>query len=96
MKIFIKIVLTITMTSLFMILFNCAGPGHVTVGVGVGVAGPWVGPYGYPGGTIWVGRPLTPVYYPNQLLENKGTELVWKLDYKENKKSLDQGFKDSR
>jgi hypothetical protein len=96
MKIFIKIILLITMTSLPMILSNCAGPGHVTVGVGVGVGGPWVGPYGHPGGTVWVGRPLTPVYYHIQPLEDKGIELVWKLDYEEHKKSRNQGSKDSR
>lgn len=96
MKIFIKIILLITMTSLPMILSNCAGSGHVTVGVGVGVGGPWVGPYGHPGGTVWVGRPLTPVYYHNQPLEDKGTELVWNQKYEGFRESRDQESEDTR
>lgn len=56
--------------SLFLILlitlpfvwYGCGGPGHVTVGVGVAVPGPWMGPY--PGGGVWVGRPYPGHYYP--------------------------------
>jgi len=55
---------------------GCA-PGTVTVGVGVGVAGPWAGPYGYPGsGTVWVGRPVGTVYYRINPLNQEGKELV--------------------
>jgi hypothetical protein len=56
--------------------FQCAAPGTVTVGVGVGVAGPWAGPYGYPGGTVWVGRPVGPVYYHLDPFDQYGEELV--------------------
>ena len=42
--------------------FGCAGPAHISVGVGVAVPGPWIGPY--PGGGIWVGRPFPGHYYP--------------------------------
>ncbi|MEJ2538185.1 MAG: hypothetical protein P8048_14235, partial [Calditrichia bacterium] len=71
------ILLTLIITT-FMVL-SCAGPGTVSVGVGVGVAGPWVrppgprgGPHGRPGGTIWIGRPITPTYYRLNPLENSG------------------------
>jgi len=75
------ILLTLIITT-FMVL-SCAGPGTVSVGVGVGVAGPWVrppgprgGPHGRPGGTIWIGRPITPTYYRLNPLENSGSEFV--------------------
>jgi hypothetical protein len=55
---------------------GCA-PGTVTVGVGVGVAGPWAGPYGYPGGgAVWVGRPVGTVYYHLDPLNQVNQELV--------------------
>jgi len=60
-----------------LILSNCFGPGTVSVGVGVGVGGPWVGPYGYPGGTVWVGRPLgPPVYYHLDPAQEESREWV--------------------
>jgi nicotinamide mononucleotide (NMN) deamidase PncC len=75
------VLLTLIITA-FMVL-SCAGPGTVSVGVGVGVAGPWVGPagprggpYGRPGGTIWIGRPVTPVYYRINPLQDTGREFV--------------------
>jgi hypothetical protein len=37
-------------------------PGHVTVGVGVAVPGPWYGPY--PPGGIYVGHPIGPYWFP--------------------------------
>ena len=43
------------------IVLSCA-PSHVSVGVGVGVPGPWIGGP-YPVGTVWVGRPMPPIYY---------------------------------
>ena len=48
----------VSITGMVLISSGCA-PGHVTVGVGVAVPGPWVGypvPYPYPPG-IWVGYP---------------------------------------
>ncbi|MCK5454728.1 MAG: hypothetical protein KAJ16_10220 [Calditrichia bacterium] len=67
----------ISICTLF-ILSNCGGGhGTVRVGVGVGVGGPWVGPYGYPGGTVWVGRPMgPPVYYHLEPAQEEGREWV--------------------
>ncbi|NOQ97515.1 MAG: hypothetical protein GQ561_05050 [Calditrichae bacterium] len=67
----------ISICTLF-ILSNCGGPGTVSVGVGVGVGGPWGGgPYGYPGGTVWVGRPMgPPVYYHLDPPQEEGREWV--------------------
>jgi hypothetical protein len=59
------------------IMSNCGGPGTVRVGVGVGVGGPWVGPYGYPGGTVWIGGPVgPPVYYYLDPPQKGGREWV--------------------
>jgi hypothetical protein len=77
----IKKYIFILITILSAFLFSqCGPPGTVTVGVGVGVGGPWVGgpyggPYG-PGGTVWVGRPIGPVYYYQEPLEDSGIEFV--------------------
>ena len=61
----------------FLILTNCGGPGTVSVGVGVGVGGPWVGPYGSPGGTVWIGGPVgQPVYYHLDPAQEEGREWV--------------------
>ena len=65
--------------SIFTISFlsSCGGPGTVSVGVGVGVGGPWVGPYGYPGGTVWIGGPVgQPVYYHLDPQQEEGREWV--------------------
>lgn len=55
-----KIIIIITMVSMIgwmLLSFGC-GPGHVTVGVGVAVPGPWVGyPVGYPNPGPWGGYP---------------------------------------
>ena len=70
------ILVSISVFSLIM-FSQCGPPGTVSVGVGVGVGGPWVGgPYGPPGGTVWVGRPIGPVYYYQEPLEDSGTEFV--------------------
>lgn len=55
------------------LLFSSCGPStHVSVGVGVAVPGPWVGPYG-PGGVVVVGRPYP---YPGPYLPlQKGDDL---------------------
>jgi len=76
-----KYTLSFLMVITLILISNCGGPGTMTVGVGVGVGGPWVGgpyggPYGAPGGTIWVGRPVGPVYYYQEPLEGSGIELV--------------------
>jgi hypothetical protein len=84
-----KYIFTSLIVLTLIILSNCAGPGTVSVGVGVGVGGPWVGgpygggPYGPPGGTIWVGRPIGPVYYYQEPLEDNGIELVNNISEKE-------------
>lgn len=60
-----KILIKFCILSSFLILLllhNCAGPHSVSVGVGVGVAGPWGNPY--PGGSIMIGRPVGGGYYP--------------------------------
>jgi hypothetical protein len=58
-------------------LMSCGGTGTVSVGVGVGVGGPWVGPYGYPGGTVWIGGPVgPPVYYHLDPSQEEGREWV--------------------
>ena len=80
-----KYVLTSLMVITLIILSNCAGPGTVSVGVGVGVGGPWVGgpyggPYGPPGGTIWVGRPVGPVYYYQEPIKESGNEFVQNIE----------------
>ena len=72
-----------TLTVIFLIFtlsifIGCGGPGTVSVGVGVGVGGPWVGPYGYPGGgTVWIGGPVgQPVYYHLDPVQEEGREWV--------------------
>ena len=57
-----KITLIIAMVSLagMILLSSGCAPGHVTVGVGVAVPGPWVGypgTYPYPTPGVWVGYP---------------------------------------
>jgi len=74
----IKLLLFSVISILSILIFShCGGPGTVSVGVGVGVGGPWVGPHGYPGGTVWVGRPVgPPVYYHLDPLQEEGREWV--------------------
>ncbi len=62
MKKIIKTLLLIVLITLPFSWYGCGGPGHVTVGVGVAVPGPWMGPY--PGGGVRVGRPYPRHYYP--------------------------------
>ncbi|HID39057.1 MAG TPA: hypothetical protein EYP36_06035 [Calditrichaeota bacterium] len=71
-SIFLIILLTLPLT-----WYGCAGPAHVTVGVGVAVPGPWIGPY--PGGGVWVGRPFPGHYYP---LKNSYRQFVQQNDTK--------------
>ena len=73
-----KIILIFLISIFTIILFvSCGGPGTVRVGVGVGVGGPWVGPYGYPGGTVWIGGPVgPPVYYHLDPPQEESTEWV--------------------
>jgi hypothetical protein len=74
----IKYFFLLTLVITLLMVLGCAGPGTVSVGVGVGVAGPWVGPPGpyAPGGTVWIGRPITPIYYHYDPLNNHGKEWV--------------------
>jgi hypothetical protein len=75
MKKFRLIILSIFTLLSLLVFSHCGGPGTVSVGVGVG--GPWVGPYGYPGGTVWVGRPMgPPVYYHLDPIQEDGREWV--------------------
>ncbi|MFQ5582863.1 MAG: hypothetical protein ACE5GL_00315 [Calditrichia bacterium] len=79
-KIFLFAVLIGLLTS------SCA-PSHVSVGVGVGYPGAWGGPYGgpygpYPGGSIWVGRPVPAPYYPALPGWDKNREFVKIRRYK--------------
>ena len=77
MKSLKRILISIISILTLLILANCGGHGTVRVGVGVGVGGPWVGPYGYPGGTVWVGRPMgPPVYYHLDPPQEEGREWV--------------------
>jgi len=61
MKTVINVILAVLVIAGILMVFGCGGTGHVTVGVGV--AGPWYGPYP-PAGGIWVGRPIHPYYLP--------------------------------
>jgi len=83
MKTLFKILLFVILVSLPLWFTSCAGPGHVTVGVGVGVMGPWGGPY--PGGGVWVGRPYPGPYYPYQ--QDKNTDFGSMVDQFEPKPS---------
>ena len=58
----LKLIVLIFLIILPLAWTGCGGPGHVTVGIGVAVPGPWMGPY--PGGGVWVGRPFPGHYYP--------------------------------
>jgi len=62
MKKILKFVFLSLLITLPFVWSGCGGPGHVTIGVGVAVPGPWMGPY--PGGGVWVGRPFPGHYYP--------------------------------
>jgi hypothetical protein len=74
----LKYFFILTLVIITFMVLSCAAPGTMTVGVGVGVPGPWIGPPGpyAPGGTIWIGRPITPIYYHYDPLNNHGKELV--------------------
>lgn len=61
MKNKLKTILFIMMIPVLGCLTSC---GPATVGVGVHVPGPWVGPRSYPGGTITIGMPVGGGYYP--------------------------------
>jgi len=71
------IIILFSLLAILSFLPSGCAPGTVTVGVGVGVAGPWAGPYGYPGGgTVWVGRPVGTVYYHLDPVNPDGREFV--------------------
>jgi hypothetical protein len=55
-------ILMLALVALFGFAQSCGGPAHVSVGVGVGYPGPWVGG-GYGGGGAWIGRPYPGGYY---------------------------------
>jgi hypothetical protein len=81
----IKLVLFIIF-NISIIILNCA-PSHVSVGVGVGVPGPWIGGP-YPGGTVWIGRPVPPVYYkvdPTQDIEKNYVKLEQEIGHSSGK-----------
>ena len=75
LKLFLIVIIAAFLST---IVVSCA-PSHVSVGVGVGVAGPYGGRY--PGGTgVWVARPMyPPAYYPS-LPRDIDRELVKGLD----------------
>lgn len=61
MKTIASIMLALIIIGLLVFFVACE-PGHVTVGVGVAVPGPWYGPY--PRGGIYVGHPIGPYWFP--------------------------------
>jgi hypothetical protein len=61
MKTIATILLAMIIIGLLVFSVGCE-PGHVTVGVGVAVPGPWYGPY--PRGGVWVGHPIGPYWFP--------------------------------
>lgn len=75
LKLFLIVIIAAFLSTM---VISCA-PSHVSVGVGVGVAGPYGAPY--PGGTgVWVARPMyPPAYYPT-LPTDDNREFVKNLD----------------
>jgi len=65
MKKLLKMAMFTGVISALFFSLDCGPPSSVSVGVGVHVPGGWHGgPYGYPGGTVVVGRPYPGPYYP--------------------------------